>query len=160
MYGLIQDLRYAARRLGRTPMFSSFAVVILTIGIGLNIAVFSVVDALVLRPAPFAQPETLAHIYQDSDGGSPSTTAYPAYRDIARMTDVFASVSATTPMQANWDTLDGPRQVSIDFATASYFPTLGLRPSRGRWFDAEHDTVGAEQVAVVTYNAWPSRFAE
>ena len=141
-------------------MFSSFSVAILTIGIGLNIAVFSVVDALVLRPAPFAQPERLVHIYQDSDSGSPSSTAYPAYRDMAGMTDVFAGVAATTSATYNWDTPDGPRQVGVDFATASYFPMLGLQPSRGRWFDARHDIVGEERVAVVTYNAWRSRFGE
>ncbi|HEX5048389.1 MAG TPA: ABC transporter permease [Gammaproteobacteria bacterium] len=158
MSAFLQDLRYAARRLVRTPVFSSFSVAILTIGIGLNIAVFSVVDALVLRPAPFAQSERLVHVYQDSDSGSPSSTAYPAYRDMAAMTDVFSSVAATTSTTANWDTPDGPREVAIDFATASYFPTLGLKPLRGRWFDAAHDNVGAEMVAVVTYHAWSTRF--
>ncbi|HET7133764.1 MAG TPA: ABC transporter permease, partial [Gammaproteobacteria bacterium] len=160
MSGMIQDFRYAARRLRRTPLFSSFAVAILTIGIGLNIAVFSVVDALVLRPVPVAQPERLVHIYQDSDSGSPASTAYPAYRDMARMSDVFASVAATTSMTASWDAPEGPRDVVLDFATASYFPTLGLKPSLGRWFDAEHDNVGAERVAVLTYRAWRTRFGE
>jgi hypothetical protein len=141
-------------------VFSSFSVAILTIGIGLNITVFTVVDALVLRPAPLVEPERLVHLYQDSDSGSPSSTAYPVYRDMAAMTDLFSSVAATTSTTANWDTADGPRQVAIDFATASYF-----RPSasvlQGRWFDAEARQRRAEMVGqVVTYNAWRSRFAE
>ena len=155
---LFQDFKYAARRLRRTPVFSLFAVAILTVGIGLNIAVFGVVDALLLRPTPFLQPESLVHIYQDSDSGDPSSTAFPAYRDMAAMADVFAGVTATTSATANWDTPDGPRQVAVDYATASYFPTLGMEPARGRWFEREHDNVGAEMVAVVTDKAWRTRF--
>lgn len=160
MFGVIQDLKYAARRLRRTPIFSAFSIAILTIGIGLNITVFSIVDALVLRPAPYAQPENVVHIYQDSDSGEPSSTAFPAYRDIAAMTDVFADVAATTAMSASWDSLDGPTPVTVDFATASYLPTLGLQPWRGRWFEPQHDNVGAEMVAVVTYKAWRAKLGE
>lgn len=155
---LIQDCRYALRRLSRTPVFSLFAITILAVGIGLNVVVFALVDAMLLRPAPFADRASLVHIYQDSDAGSPTSTAYPAYLDIAAMTDVFAGVAATTSMGANWEGPDGPRQVALDFATASYFPVLGLTPQRGQWFAAEHDRVGAEMVAVVTDRAWRVRF--
>jgi predicted permease len=155
---LIQDSRYALRRLSRTPVFSLFAIAILAVGIGLNVAVFAVVDAMLLRPAPFADRERLVHVYQDSDAGSPASTAYPAYLDIASMTEVFAGVAATTPMGANWEAADGPRPVALEFATASYFRVLGLTPQRGQWFDTEHDRVGAEMVAVVTDRAWRVRF--
>src|ERR1700741_5417574 len=114
MLGVIQDLKYAARRLRRTPVFSAFSVAILTIGIGLNIAVFSVFDALVLRPAPYPQAERVVHIYQDAASVEPSSTAFPAYRDMAAMTDVFASVAATTSMTASWDAADGPSPVTVD----------------------------------------------
>ena len=92
---LIQDLKYAARRLHRTPVFSAFAVAILAIGIGLNVTVFAAVDAMLWRSVPFTEPERIVHIYQDSDGGEPTSTAYPAYRDIAALTGVFAGVAAT-----------------------------------------------------------------
>ena len=134
------------------------SIAILAIGIGLNITVFGVVDALLFRPAPFTDPERIVHIYQDSDSGVPAATAYPAYRDIAAMTDVFAAVAATRSSTATWETPDGSRQVLVDFATSSYFPALGLSPSRGRWFDAENDTVGAPMAAVVTDKAWRTRF--
>jgi putative ABC transport system permease protein len=156
---LLQDARYAIRRLCRTPVFSLFAVAILTIGIGLNVTVFGLVDALLLRPPPFAEPDRIVHIYQDSDSGEPSSTAYPAYRDIAAMTDVFAGVAASRSATANWDAPDGPREITVDFATASYFSVLGLAPSRGRWFDGAHDTVGGEMAAVVSDKAWRTRFA-
>lgn len=156
---LIQDTRYALRRLARTPVFSLFAVAILAIGIGLNVTVFGVVDALLLRPPPFAEPDRIVHIYQDSDSGEPTSTAYPAYRDIADLTEVFESVAATRSATASWETRDGPREVAVDFATASYFTVLGLAPARGRWFDATHDAVGGELAAVVSDKAWRTRFA-
>ena len=106
---LIQDLKYAARRLQRTPLFSVFAIVILGIGIGLNITVFGIVDALLWRAAPFTEPGRIVHIFQDSDSGEPTSTAYPAYRDIAALTDVFAAVAATRSGTATWETADGPR---------------------------------------------------
>lgn len=156
---LLQDTRYAIRRLCRTPVFSLFAIAILAIGIGLNVTVFSLVDALLLRPPPFAEPDRIVHIYQDSDSGEPSSTAYPAYRDIAAMTDVFAGVAASRSATANWEAPDGPREVTVDFATASYFSVLGLAPSRGQWFDGAHDAVGGEMAAVVSDKAWRTRFA-
>ena len=155
---LLQDTRYAIRRLSRTPVFSLFAIAILAIGIGLNVTVFGLVDALLLRPPPFAEPDRIVHIYQDSDSGEPASTAYPAYRDIAAMTDVFASVAATRSATANWETPDGPREVAVDFATASYLSVLGLSPSRGSWFDGAQDAVGGEMAAVVSDKAWRTRF--
>jgi putative ABC transport system permease protein len=155
---LLQDTRYAIRRLSRTPVFSLFAIVILAIGIGLNVTVFGLVDALLLRPPPFGEPDRIVHIYQDSDSGEPASTAYPAYRDIAAMTDVFAGVAATRSDTASWETPDGPRDVAVDFATSSYLSVLGLSPSRGSWFDGAHDAVGGEMAAVVSDKAWRTRF--
>ncbi len=158
MHALIQDLKFSVRRLSRAPVFALSSIAILAIGIGLNVAVFGLVDAMMLRPAPFADPETLVHLYQDSDSGTPGWTAYPAYLDIAEMAETFSGVAATTSATASWETADGPQDVAVDFATASYFPVLGLAPSRGRWFGAEHDRVGAEMAAVVTDKAWRTRF--
>lgn len=158
MGSIVQDVRHAARRLARTPVFALSAVLILGLGIGLNAAVFNVVDTVLLRPPPFGDPERLVHIYQDSDEGEPSSTAYPAYRDIAGLTDVFEAVAATSPDGAIWEAVDGPRQVSIEFATADYMHVLGLQPMRGRWFGREHDVPGGEMVAVVTHRAWRTLF--
>ena len=158
MSSLLQDLRYAARRLCRTPLFTLSTVAILAIGIGLNAAVFNLVDATLFRPAPFGEPERIVHIYQDSDEGAPSSTSFPAYREMTATTDVFAGVAATSVAQARWDAPDGPRQVSIEFTTASYFDVLGLRTHLGNWFSPEHDSVGSEPVAVLSYRTWRSQF--
>lgn len=157
MSSFLHDVRYAARRLRRAPLFSVSAVAILAIGIGLNASVFNLVDTVLFRPTPFADRESIVHIYQDSDDGEPSSTSFPAYRDIAATPEVFAGVAATSDDGATWDAVDGPRRVSIEYATASYLPVLGLAPSRGRWFAPEHDRVGSEIAAVVTHRTWRTR---
>lgn len=158
MSTLLEDIRYAARGLARTPLFTLAGIAILALGIGLNAVVFGLVDATVLRAAPFAEPERLVHVYQDSDEGGPGSTSFPAYREMAAMTDVFAGVAATAAAGATWEAPEAPRAVAIEFVTASYFPVLGLRTHLGSWFSPEHDRVGAEPVAVVTHRAWQTLF--
>ncbi len=80
METLLQDLRYAARHLLRSPVFTLGAVALLAIGIGANTTVFTVVDALLFRPPPWSHPERVVHVYQDSDDGEPSSSSYPATR--------------------------------------------------------------------------------
>ena len=152
-----EDTKYAARRLARTPLFTVAAVAILALGIGVNTAAFTVVDGMLFRPPPFEDPDRLVSVYQDSDDGEPSSTSFPAYLDMAAMTEIFAGAAATSISNATWEAADGPRQVSVEYATASYFPMLGLRPSRGTWFSAEHDLVGAGSFAVVSHRTWQTQ---
>ncbi|HEX7117182.1 MAG TPA: ABC transporter permease [Longimicrobiales bacterium] len=154
MSSMISDLRHAVRRLRATPLFTLSATAILAVGIGLNATVFSLVDTILLQPPPYEDPERIVHIYQDSDYGSPSSTSFPAYREMAAIEGVFSGVAATSSDGAVWETEAGPRNVSVEYATASYFPVLGLRPQRGRWFGPEHDRVGSAMVAVVSHRAW------
>ncbi len=158
MEALIQDLKYAARQLARSPVFTSMAVVIIALGIGANTAIFSGVNAALFRPLPFENPDELVDIYQDSDDGEPNSTSYPAYRDISGYTDLFSDVAATFDFVANLQTDDGIRPALVEYATASYLPMLGLRPSAGRWFDPEEDDIGAGAFAVVGHRAWQIRY--
>jgi hypothetical protein len=126
---------------------------ILAIGIGLNATVFNLADTLLYRPGPYANPDRLVHVYQDGDDGVPSSTAFPAYRDIAEY-DVFSGVAASSDDGAVWERSEAPQNVSVTYATASYFPVLGLAPHAGRWFATEHDRVGGEMAAVVSHRTW------
>ena len=157
---ITRDVRDAARRLVRTPGFSLSAILILAIGLGGTIAMFSAVDAFVLRPRPFADPDRLLNIYQDSDDGRPSSSSYPAYLDLASMTDLFVNVGATMPEgAATLLASDGEAQpVHVEYATSSYFPVLGLAPMRGRWFDPLEDVSGGPMTAVIGYQTWQRRF--
>jgi predicted permease len=155
---LQQEIRYAARRLLRSPVFAMSSILILAVGLGLNAAVFSLVDAILLRPAPFGEADRLVHIYQDSDEGAPTAAAYPAYRDIAATPGLFRSVAAAAPASAIWESGTGSLPVAVEYATSSLFDVLGLQPSRGRWFSPDHDHVGGEMAAVLTHHAWRTRF--
>jgi predicted permease len=154
---LLQDTRYAVRRLLRAPVFTLGAVALLAIGIGANTTVFTVVDALILRPPPWADPERVVHVYQDSDDGEPSSNSFPATRDMATYGDVFSAVAATTPSTASWEGPDGPEPVATEYTTSSYMSVLGLDVQRGRWFAPEDDVVGGPPVAVVSAAAWHTR---
>ncbi len=158
MHQLSSDLRYALRRLLRTPMFTAGALAIMAIAIGANTTVFTVVNHLLLRPPPFEQPDRVVNIYQHSDDGEPSSTSFPAYRDMAAMDGMFEAVSATSPASATLDRGDGPESVSIEFTTASFLSTIGRSMTRGRWFDASMDQVGAGNFAVVSHHTWRGRF--
>ncbi len=154
---LLQDLRYAARHLRRSPVFTAGAVALLAVGIGANITVFTVVDSLLLRPPPWAHPEEVVHVYQDSDDGEPGASAYPATRDMAA-SDAFAAVAATTVGSVAWGGPDGPQPVAIEYTTSSYMEVLGQSAQRGRWFGPEEDVPGSGLVAVVSAPTWHARF--
>lgn len=155
---LMQDVRYAVRRLTSSPLFSLMAILIVAVGVAANTTVFSVVNAVLLRPLPFANPDRVVHVYQDSDEGQPQSSSFPAYRAIAARTDVFANAAAVFNTSVNAETDSGSRQSFVEFASASYFPVLGLSPARGRWFSADEDIAGAPATAVVSDHVWRTRF--
>ncbi|HEX9700268.1 MAG TPA: ABC transporter permease [Acidobacteriota bacterium] len=155
MDALARDLVYAARRLLKAPAFSATAILIIAIGIGANAAAFSIVNVLLFRPLPFARPAELVDIYQDSDGGDPNSSSFPAYRDIAAHTDLFSGVAATAAIfSVNVQQGDSLTRMPVEFSTANYMEVLGLRPAIGRWFDESEDRAGAEAVAVLSHRAW------
>ena len=153
----IQDLRHTVRHLTRSPGFTTGATLLLAVGLGANIAVFSLVDAVLFRPPPWVQPEEVVYVYQDSDDGEPSSSSFPAYRDMTSES-VFAHVAATSPSGATLERNGAPVPVDTEFTTASMMNVMGLTPARGRWFDPEHDQVGSEMVAVVSHPTWTSTF--
>jgi predicted permease len=154
---LWQDIRYAARHLVRSPVFTLGAVALLAIGIGANTTVFTLVDSLLFRPQPWTNPDEVVFVYQDSDDGEPSSSSFPATRDMAG-SDVFVSVAAITPSNAAWEGPDGPQPVSTEYTTSSLMEVLGLSVQRGRWFGPEDDVPGNGLVAVVSAPTWHSRF--
>ena len=157
---LTLDLRDARRRLASTPGFTGAALLILAVGIGATTAIFTAVDAFALRERPFVRPHELVHIYQDSDDGQPESNSYPAFTDISEYRDLFSAVGAVVPEgSATWLAPSGEAEVvHLEFATASYFPVLGLRPALGRWFTPVEDRPGAAPVAVLSHAAWQRRF--
>ena len=158
MGGMMQDLRYAFRRLARTPVFSLGALLIMAIAIGANTAVFAVVNGMLLAPPPYGDVSRVVNIYQDTDDGDVGSTSFPAYRDMASLEGVFTSVGATTPAGATLEENGVRRSLAIEFTTASYLSVIGRTVTRGRWFDAAMDHPGAGNYAVVSERAWRTKF--
>ena len=156
-----QDLRQALRRLVDAPGFTALALLIVGLGIGANVAMFSVVESVLLRPPLWERPDRLTWIYQDSDDGEPNSCSYPAYLDIAAQGDVFEGVATLTPgRQVRHITPEGDAQlVDVAYVSSSLFPVLGLQPSRGSWLDERGDAPGADPTGVVSHRAWQTRFA-
>ena len=157
---LVRDTRHGLRRLVRDWRFTTAAVLILGIAIGANTAIFSVVNAVLFRKEAFADPDRLVNIYQNDPAGKPMiVVSYAAYMEMAEYTDVFASTMASTiPNPVRYLQDGAVRNAVAEFATVSYLDVLGLRPSRGRWFDATEERAGAPIVAVLGYQAWTRLF--
>jgi putative ABC transport system permease protein len=158
---LKQDLRYAVRMLTRTPGFTLVAVLTLALGIGANTAIFTIVNALLLRPLPYAAPERLVMVWQDmrARGGPADEWASPGnYVDLSRDTTVFAGVAAI----GGWrPTLTGgaePEPIPGEQVTYEYFSVLGVSPAIGRAFRIEDDVPNAARVAIIGDGLWKRRF--
>jgi len=157
METLRHDLGSTVRRVFRTPWFSLAAIVIVALGIGANTAVFTFVNAVVLRAPPFAEAERVVRIYQDSDDGEPNSSSFPAYRDMTEFTEIFSSVSASSPDEVQWEREDGPASAVVAYTTASHIDVIGYPPQLGRWFEPAFDVPGAGYYAVVSHHTWTNQ---
>ena len=160
MGGLMFDVRYAMRRLTRDWPFTIPAALVLALGIGANTVTFSIVNRALFRPLQFSDTDRLVNIYQNQGrAAEPVGSSYPAYRDMARYTDVFSGVTAFTwplPVRYQDDHRIGPG--FIEYATPNYTVVHGLSPALGRWFTPEEDRTGVGVVAVLNYRTWIEGF--
>jgi predicted permease len=156
---LVQDLRYAVQTLARSPGFVLTAVPTLAFGIGATTAIFSIVEGVLLRPLPFADPGRLVALGDTSEGsiwgGEPLVTGpeIPAYE---RDTHGFSSLGGYTQNGYELSGAGEPAQINGSQLTASVFPTLGVEPLMGRTFTQQEDE-GRQQVVVLSYQMWHSR---
>src|SRR5205809_2656143 len=146
-----QDVRFAARMLAKSPGFTAVAVLTLALGIGANTAIFSVVDAILLRRLPVDAPEHLVVIHNQLPKVNLPRTEISAlqFRDYADRTDVFESAAAITFRNYNLTGTDQPQRLLGMRVSASLFPLLGVHPVAGRVFTAAEDAYGAQHVVVL-----------
>jgi predicted permease len=157
---LVRDARHGLRRLVRDWRFTSAAVLILGLAIGANTAIFSVVNAVLFRVPPFANPERLVNIYQNDPAGRPLVVISSAvYSRIAEYTDLFAATTAATlPNTFRYLHEGAIRDALVEYTTPDYLDVLGLRPSLGRWFDEGEARPGAPLVGVLGHGVWTRVF--
>jgi putative ABC transport system permease protein len=157
---VLADLRYGARLLRQSPSFSAIAVCALALGIGANSAIFSMVNALLLRALPYQAPERLVMVWEDATFvGFPRNTPAPGnYAEWKAQNTVFTDMAATRGAAANLTTEGPPEQVIGRRVTANFFDVLGVRPAIGRMFTAEEDRANASLV-LLSYGLWQRRYA-
>jgi predicted permease len=156
------NVRYAIRRLTKSPMFTLVAVLSLGLGIGANTAIFSLVNAAILRDSPYTNPEELVDVFEAQEGFSHGTLSYPDYKDFEEGTkDVFAAVGGMQIALVQADTEDGVEMLFAESVTGNYFTILGIEAARGRLISEEdHVARGAHPVVALSHNYWVSRYGQ
>ncbi|HEV2666958.1 MAG TPA: ABC transporter permease, partial [Blastocatellia bacterium] len=160
---MFQDLQFGLRMMLKSKTLTLVAVLSLALGIGANTAIFSVVNAVMLRPLSYRRPERLVSVYQAqpelSNGSLPASWAYPRFEVLRDHSQSFAAVAGYTQSPYNLTGTDEAERLQVELVSASYFPLLGIEPIAGRIFTAEEDkTLGANLVVLLGHSIWRRRF--
>jgi len=160
METLLRDIRYGVRSLLKRPGFTAIALVALALGIGANTAIFSLVNAVLLRPLPFAEPDRLVWVWGNiKNGGNRASVSPLDFLDYRQQNHTFEEFAASLQLRLN-HTGDGePERLEANGVTGNYFQALGAKPAFGRTFLLENEKPGNDQVAVLSYSFWQKRFA-
>lgn len=166
MGDLAQDLRYALRSLAKAPGFTAIAVLTLALGIGATTAIFSVVNAVLLRPLPYPDAELVIMVWMDNrrQGIGEDIHSWPNYVDYRDANKVFTGLAAyrSGGYNVTGGCLEGecePQRISAANTTASLFPVLRVAPVVGRAYTAEEEQPGQDGVVVISHGLWTNRFA-
>jgi predicted permease len=155
---LFQDLRYAVRMLAKSPVFTAIAILTLALGIGGNTAIFSVVNAVLLRPLPYQNPEQLVILSEKSPQFDEMSVGYLNYEDWRARNHSFAEMAAFRHESFNLSGSGTAEHVQARQASAGFLTLLGVHPLLGRDFLPEEDRPGAPQVAILSYGLWKTKF--
>jgi predicted permease len=161
----LSDLRIGVRTLRRTPGFTTVAILVMALGIGANVALFTVVRGVLLRPLPFQDPGRLLMLYEDT---APSESQAFPYNQVAggifdawnKENDTFSSLALEEDSRTDLSASGGQLPESLNSASVSWnlFPTLGVQPALGRGFTAADDSVSANGTVVLSWSLWQRRF--
>jgi len=156
---LLNDLRYALRTMRRTPVFSAAVILTVALAIGANTAVFSIVNAVIIRPLPFEQPSRLVQVAEKNDrlqlpNFSASVLNYLSWKEQTQTLQLAALGFGTYALSGSGD----PEQLAGSRITPSLMPVLGLQPTLGRWFTEAEEKPGTPRVAMIGEGLWKRRF--
>jgi putative ABC transport system permease protein len=160
MERIFTDIRYGLRGLTKRPAFTAIALLTLALGIGVNTAIFSAVDSVLLRPMPFKDPESLVAVWEHSPqlGIARNEMAPANFFDLRSQTQVFEGLGAFGDMSMNLTGEGEPERLEGQVVTANIFDLLGVQPVLGRTFAPQEDQVGQEHVVVLSHALWKRRF--
>jgi putative ABC transport system permease protein len=155
---LWQDLRYGARMLWKNPGFTLVAVITLALGIGANTAIFSLVEALLLRPLPYPEPDRLVLLSDRGRGGERNNIPYPNFSDWRDRAQSFEGMASIRNQTLNLTGVDKPVSLRGRTVNWNFFHLLGVQPQLGRLFVAEDDRRGAARTALLSDGLWKAQF--
>jgi putative ABC transport system permease protein len=158
---LWQDVRFGARVLIRHPGFALVAVLTLGLGIGANASIFSVIDAVLLRPLPFREPDRLVSVWETrlDRGWTQSSFTHAGFWDVHDMARTFDGIAALGYGTINLTGNDHPDRLSVGRISANFFQVLGVTPVAGRLFAPGEDVAGGDsRVTLLSHSLWTSRF--
>jgi hypothetical protein len=160
MNSFLQDVRYAARKLLKTPGFTLVAILTLALGIGANIAAFSIVDGVLLRPLPFPQPGQLVRVFDDlrSSNTKDVGMSVPQFWDYRDRAAIFQDISVIWSTPANLTGVDLPQRIEALATSGNYFTMLGVRPQIGRVFTQKDEVPGFNNAVVLSDGFWRRQY--
>ena len=156
----MSNFRLALRQLTKNPAFSAVAILTLALGIGANTAIFSIVNAVLLRPLPYADADRIMVLNESSGPGQDYSVAFPDYLDWQKDNTVFEHLAATHKESRNLSGIPGrdPERISGAAVTRNFFSVIGLGPEIGRTFTEDEDKAGAPPVVVISDRLWRRAF--
>jgi putative ABC transport system permease protein len=156
---LLKDVRYALRWMRRSPGFSAVAILSLGLGVGVNTAMFSLVDSLLFRPLPVSSPDTLVDVFTTGgDGDEYATSSYADFLDLKAQNTVFSDMIGYSPMMAPLSLGDRSRIALGQVVTSNHFDVLGVHPFLGRMLVPSDDAPGSPRVVVISHRMWQREF--
>src|ERR1041384_3703822 len=150
MDSIIKDIRYGLRSLAKRPAFTAVAVITIALGIGVNTAIFSVINAVLLRPLPYYDPSRLISFR--------SNQSAPDLADVELHSKTFSRLGGMVMQPLAYTGSNEPVQFQIGQVTGGFFETLGVRPERGRFITTDDDRNGAPYVVVLSHDLWVKQF--
>src|SRR6476661_10268092 len=158
MATLLQDLRYGARMLLKTPTITFIVILALALGIGANTAIFSVLNAVVLRPLPFDHPDELLFLNERSPVLDEISISYPNFTDWRNQNHVFEKIGVYNRGSYNLTGVGDAERITTAQISADLFAALRVNPALGRLFTNDEDKPGGTPVVLLSYPLWQRRF--
>jgi predicted permease len=153
-----QDLRYAARMLRKSPLFAAIAIFTMALGIGANTAIFSVVNAVLLRPLQYPNAERIVAIEELNEKGSRVQVTPANFLDWRAANNSFEDLAAILARTANLSAADESERINLAMTSSNFFQVFGLRPQMGRFFLPDEERAGHDAVVVLSYGLWQRHF--
>ncbi len=156
---VMQDIRFGARVLAKSPGFAAVAILTLALGIGANTALFSIVNGVLLNPLPYPEPDRLVTLHESKPNFASGSISFPNFLDWQRENHSFSEMAIARPSGFTLTGQGESEQINAEFISADFFTVLGVKPVFGRMFLPGEDRVGAPPIVLISEGFWKRKFA-